>query len=485
MSIWNLHKKRRKSYSLDSDLSVDTLIIGAGMTGMTTAYFMQENESICVVDANLVGHGVTLNTTAKIDYFQQCIYGKIAGISNYKNAVKYLKAQKEGVATIKEIIENEKISCDFVKVPSYVFANSKKEMDTLENEVMFLRENGFFVKEGKLPIKNQVYKSFYVEDTYIFNPIKYLEGLYKILNDKGIKIYEQTKIVDIRKVDDYYLCYTKNNCIKAKNVVLACHYPFFLFPMLMPVRCSLEKSYIVVSKVLKDKKFTCINTDYPVYSCRFYNDGKNIYQISLAKSNNLSKVQDNWHFFNRVKEIFDLKEEDIVMKYTNIDIMTPDHMPYIGKIKDGLYIGVGYNTWGMANGTLAGKLLANEILGRENEYHKVFHPNRFGFPNLVKLPFFIWNNAKSFIETKINKNKNWYTSRVLFVKKDGKNLGIYVDDDGIKHIVYNKCPHLGCSLIFNEVEKTWDCPCHSSRFNVDGICIKGPSNYDISYKEDN
>ena len=107
----------------------------------------------------------------------------------------------------------------------------------------------------------------------------------------------------------------------------------------------------------------------------------------------------------------------------------------------------------------------------------------FIFANILKLPSYLFNNAKTFIGTKINKNKSWYSNKVSFVNVDGKSLGVYIDESGNEHIVYNKCPHLGCSLIFNEVEKTWDCPCHSSRFDIDGRCIKGPSNYDISYKE--
>ena len=484
MSIWNLRERKRKHLSLTNDLEVDILIIGAGMTGMTAAYYLQNEPSICVVDANEFGHGVTLNSTAKINYFQQAVYGKIAGLVDYAKAVKYLESQKEAIALLKEIIEKEQINCDFEQVPSYVFANSEKEIANLENEVTFLKENGVSVIEDDLPADTLSYKSFYVEDTYIFNPLKYLNGLYKILKNKGIPLYEKTKIVDIQKVDDGYLCHTPKYQIKAKKVILACHYPFFLFPLIMPLRCSLEKSYIIVSKVKKDEHFTCITSSNPVYSCRFYNDGKDIYQISLAKSNNLANNWDDLYYFKRVKEIFNLDENDIVMKYTNIDIMTPDHMPYIGKIKDNLYIGVGYNTWGMTNGVLAGKLLAKEILGEKNEYHELFHPNRFGFANIIKLPSFIWNNAKTFIGTKINKEKAWYSSRVSFIKKDGKSLATYVDDDGVKHTVYNKCPHLGCSLLFNEVEKTWDCPCHSSRFSLDGHCIKGPSCYDISYNED-
>ena len=483
MSIWNLSEEKREYKELNKDLSVDVLIIGGGLTGLNTAYYLQSMENVCVVDANIIGHGVTLNSTAKINYFQQCIYSQIINDSTYNNALIYLKSQKEAIDNLIKIIKKERIDCNLKKVPSYVFANSKKEILRLENEVSFLRKHGCDVIEKELPASTHSYKSYCVNDTYIFNPIKYLNALYKILTDNNINIYEKTKIIDVRKSADGYLCYTENHKIKAKKVVIACHYPFFLFPMLMPLRCSLEKSYMIVSKVKKDGKYTCISSNNPVYSSRFYNDNKNIYQISLAKSYNLASSQDNLYFFKRVQEIFKLKDEDIVMKYSNVDIMTPDHMPYIGKIKDNLYIGVGYNTWGMTNSVLAAKIIANQIYDIECEYSSVFNPNRFPLANIFKIPSYIYNNAKTFIGTKINKKAPWYSSKLSFVKRDGDSLAIYEDEFGKEHIVYNKCPHLGCSLLFNEVEKTWDCPCHSSRFSLDGKCIKGPSNYDISYKK--
>ena len=484
MSVWNLDEKERKYNKLEKDIDVDILIIGGGLTGLNTAYYLQSKENICVVDANIIGHGVTLNSMAKINYFQQRIYTQIEKATNFEKASKYLYSQLEAIDNLIKIIKTEKIDCDLKKVPSYVFANSKKEVPKLRKEVAFLRKNGILVEEDDLPDATYSYKSYYVKDTYIFNPIKYLMGIYKILKDKKIDIYEKTKIVDIEKIDDGYLCYTENNKIKANKVILACHYPFFLFPMIMPLRCSIEKSYMIVSKVKKEGKYTCISSNFPVYSKRFYNDGKNIYQISLAKSNDLSKTQDDNYYFKRVKEIFKLDEKDIVMKYTNSDIMTPDSMPYIGRIKDNLYIGVGYNTWGMTNSILAARILANMIFEVDNEYVNIFNPNRFNKANIFKLPSYIYNNAKTFIGTKINKNKSWYSNNVSFVNVNGESLGVYKDENGIEHIVYNKCPHLGCSLLFNEVEKTWDCPCHSSRYDIDGHCIKGPSNYDIVYKKD-
>ena len=123
------------------------------------------------------------------------------------------------------------------------------------------------------------------------------------------------------------------------------------------------------------------------------------------------------------------------------------------------------------------------ILGQENDYKELFDPKRNKKLSIIKYPLNLSYSAKSFIENKIIKNKDWYKDNIKFTKKNGKKVAIYTDTNNKEHIVYNLCPHMKCSLIFNEVEKTWDCPCHGSRFDIDGKSICGPSNYDISFKD--
>ena len=133
---------------------------------------------------------------------------------------------------------------------------------------------------------------------------------------------------------------------------------------------------------------------------------------------------------------------------------------------------------------MGGKILSDIVLEKNNKYIDLFNPKRgINSSNIIKFPVSMVSNMKSFIGSKINKNKSWYSDKVSFEKRNGKNIGIYVDDKNKEHVVYNKCPHLGCSLEFNEIEKTWDCPCHGSRFDIDGKCINGPSNYNINYKD--
>ena len=295
-------------------------------------------------------------------------------------------------------------------------------------------------------------------------------------------IYEQTKIDNIIKKDGYYLCTSKDLIIKTKKVIIACHYPFFLFPLLFPLKNHIEKSYLLAWKVNKNEKYSAITTSNPGFSIRFYQDGQNIYKIGLARSHATAFKENDAYNFKMVQKIFNIPANDIVACWSNVDIITNDKLPFIGKIKDNMYILTGYNTWGMTNSILGAKMISDLIKGKDNEFSSLFMLKRY---NIAKLKSFFVNSLENILAFTKSKfpYKNWYQSNLKFTKINGKKIAIYTDEKEIEHIVYNECPHLKCSLIFNEIEKTWDCPCHSSRFNIDGKCIKGPSLSDISYKK--
>ena len=292
------------------------------------------------------------------------------------------------------------------------------------------------------------------------------------------------KIESVDKVNDFYYCKANNNYIKARYVVLALHYPYFLKPFFMPFKSYLEKSYIKVLKVNNYYKYSAISISKPNLSIRYYNDNGNYYKFVLTNSHNLSVKNNDLLNFRTLLN----KSENISNVWSNTDIITMDSLPYIGAIDKNktLFIGTGYNTWGMTNGSLAGKIISDLILYNYNKYEELFNPKRvINLGNIINFPLVIGSNSYSFIKSKLSKNKYWYNNNIKIDSIGGKNVGIYTDENGNDHIVYTTCPHFKCDLQFNEIEKTWDCPCHGSRFDIDGNCIEGPSNYNISFVKSN
>jgi len=482
ISIWSDIEYKDVCPKLEENITTDVLIIGGGLTGISTAYHLiDSNLKVTVVERNTVGSGVTNKTTGKLTYLQENIYSKIKSYHNLDTAKLYLDSQKDAIDLVKNIIEENNIKCDLEKNKSFVFTHSQK--DKINKEINVLKELNLPFKETNiLPNGKNVLKSFYVDDTYVFHPIKYLYSLKDICLNNKVKIYENTKILKINKEKDYYECQTDNNTIKAKYIVLALHYPYFLHPFWMPLKTYIEKSYIQAFKVDKNYKFNCINIAKPTISSRYHTSDNIDYQIYLRNSHNTSVKENDIENFEGL--LRNNKNPDYL--WTNNDIITNDSLPFIGSINNDktLLIGTGYNTWGMTNGSIAGKILADIILKKENKYIKLFNPLRsINKGKIINFPIIIGSNTLSFTKSKINKQKNWYSDKVKFETRNGKKIAIYTDENNQEHIVYNLCPHLKCSLIFNEIEKTWDCPCHGSRFDIDGKCIEGPSNYNVTYKE--
>lgn len=472
MSIWENYLYSVTFDSLTKDIETDILIIGGGIFGFTTLYHLRKEASVCLVDAGRIGTGVSKNTTGKLTFLQGTIYSDLEKNLNYDVVKEYLSSQQYAINLAKEIVEKEKISCDFEEVTSFVHAIEEKDRSKLKKEKSFLEKNNIKVDED---FHSFLY-TISVKDTYVFNPIKYINGLKQILQKKNI--YENTMIQKIQYVDGMYYCFTPSNKIVAKKVIVACHYPFFLLPFFLPSKSYIEKSYFIACKVDKYELSSGITASNPGFSYRYYKDEKNVYKICLSSSHNTAVSQNDDKHFQNVKQMFQIKEEDVVASWSNVDIITSDQLPYIGEIQSNLYIGTGFNTWGMTNGFLASRIISDAVLGKENQYSSLFKVHRFNFYKVKRVFLSVGSTLLSFISSRLKTQEH-----VRFEKRNGIPVGIYVDGDGKEHVVVNRCPHAKCSLIFNEVEKTWDCPCHSSKFDIDGKWLKGPSVKDISYKK--
>lgn len=474
-SFWKNNIDNNNCASINKNMNIDVLIVGGGITGMSLLYHLNKSKlKTILVESNTCGHGVTSKSTAKITYLQEKQYQNIKTFINEETASLYLKSQRDAVKLLVDIINKENISCDLELSPSYLFVNENRSLKKLNDEFIFLKNNGVAVeKVTDVPFDEKVLEVLRVNDTYTFHPLKYINALKDKFKNN---IYEHSKLVSINKVNDYYECLINDYVVKAKYVVIATHYPYFVIPFLMPLKSSIETSYIGVKKGNFKNNFNAINLDKPCISLRTYQNKYLVYLYQSFKSCNIKDVKHNFDILN-TKGPFDYI-------WTNKDIITNDSMPFIGRLKknENLFIASGYNTWGITNGSLAGKILADIILDNTNPYIDLFSPRRIlNIGKVISFPIDVGRSMKAIIK---NTKNNVNNSKVIYTKKDGKNVAIYKDKNGIEHIVLNKCPHMKCGITLNEVEQTWDCYCHGSRFDIDGNLLEGPSNFDIKFKSE-
>ena len=441
------------------------------LTGLSCLLELKNSKlKTILVERNMCGHGVTSRSTAKITYLQEQIIMNIRK-SSYDHASLYLASQRDAVKMLKKNITSNHIDCDFRQVSSYLFTNDETNVSKLEEEYNFLKNNGVKVEKATLEGVPNIL-ALKVDDTFVFHPLKYINHLKTMFQDS---IFEKSKVEKIDKKDGYYYSLVNGYKIKSKYVIIATHYPYFLIPFLFPFKTHVETSYIGAKEVKNIQDISAINIDKPCISMRYHYDGKKNYLIYLYQSFsscNIKSIEENFRKLNSFDFI-----------WSNKDIITNDYIPFIGRLyqdDDTFLIASGYNTWGMTNGSLAGKILSDIILQKDNPYINLFAPHRpLNINKVLRFPIDVGCSMKAIFKSTKNNVNN---SKVIYKKIDRKNVAVYRDKNGKEHIVLNKCPHMKCSLVLNEVEETWDCLCHGSRFALDGKCIEGPSNFDITFK---
>ena len=443
----------------------DVIIIGAGITGLSTAYYLKDSGlKVAILDQGKVGSGITCKTTAKITFLQGDIYQKLGS-----RAKEYYQSQKDAIWEILQIIEKEDISCELEQVPSILFSLEEKNNYKIELEKKILEsfdERPFIVENDKIQ------SGIGISNSYVFHPLKFLSGL-SLSISMTVPIFENTLVTEIRKENSNYILSTSRGVFHARDVVIACHYPFFLLPNLFPVRTYVQREYVNAAKVLDIGKYSAINVDEDLHSIRYYQDyvlyGSNRHRLT-------SQIDFGKHYEKSRKEFKQYFGKIPSYTWDNQDIVSHDLLPMIGRVEQHLFIGTAYRGWGMTNGVLAGKMIANLVLHKSCSYVSLFDPKRINFSMFSNSFIGLFHYMKAYTDSFFQKNNPSY------VRIHGVAHAIYEDEEYEIHKVCLVCPHMKCQLVFNSYDKTWDCPCHGSRFLLDGTLLKGPATKSLSKK---
>lgn len=493
-SFWIESTIEKGSYdSLAKDISCDVCIIGAGLFGLSTAYYLSKKGlKVIVLDKSAIGTKVSGHTTAKITSQHGLIYDYLINSFGFDIAKKYLNANEQAIKNIKNIIDNENIECDFENQSNYIYSTKKEDDEKIKKEALALKSLGFktqLVKETQLPF--DINSALMFPNQAKFHPRKYMLGLCNCILKNSGKIFTNTLVYNIKREDKSYLTYTNNFKINSKYVVLATHYPIINFPGLYFTKMYQETSYIIgvdTETSLFDGMY--ISSSAPTYSYRtvkFQNK-----KLLLLGGANHKTGEENINYNStfgilekKAKELY--PNSTVLYKWNTRDCITLDKVPYIGEFSSlipDLYVGTGFNKWGMTSTNVAANIITDKILNIENKYEEAFTSTRLKpIKNIEEMTNMLKQTTTSLLIDKLKIPTDTLNSiekdEGCIVEIDGTKIGVYKDNSGKIYAVKPTCSHLGCLLTWNSIDKTWDCPCHGSRFNFDGKNIYDPAIKDL------
>lgn len=440
-----------------------------------------------------IGIGISGHTTAKITSQHGAIYHYLKDQYGLDFAKNYFLANEEAIFNIENIIKENNIDCDFEKQSSFLYSTSKDEEIKLKNEfdaVSKINKEAKLRTDVKLPL--EITSAIEFPNQAMFNPYKYINALADKITKQDGDIFVNTTCYDVDKENDMYVCKTENNNIYAKNVVIATHYPFLNIPGFYFSKIYQSSSYVIAislegTKWNKDFDGMYINIEKPIYSFRKVNfNGENLLLLG-GGGHKTGEMQEKDIGYNSLIEAVKKWFPDCKIKYkwSANDCISLDKIPYIGEFSSlypNIYVGTGFNKWGMTSSYVAGKIVSDKILEKENKYEDIFKATRTNFfVNKGEVKNMVTDTLKAQVVDRVKEENNSKPEKEegKIIERNGEKIGVYIDENGKTFAVKPVCTHLGCILSWNKEDKTWDCPCHGSRFDYTGKQIENPAIKDL------
>ena len=490
ISYWIDSTKETNYPSLGKDIETDICIVGGGLVSAVTAYLLTKvGKQVTVLERNKVGLGVTSNSTAKLTSQHGLFYDYLYNEFGFDFARKYLHSNQEAISLAEKIISEENIDCDFEKQDNYVFTTSKQEAEKIVKEVEIVKKLGLdaeYLTEIPLPLNN-ILAAIRFPNQAQLHIRKYLISLFKIIQDNGNQIFEHSKVMDVEKNADGFTVFTEHYKVSAKQVIIASHYPIINFPGFYFLKMYQGKSYIIAVDT-HEELFSgmYISSHDPITSFRTvpYQDTRLLLVAGSdhkTGANDVS-IEDSYsNLENYIKSIY--PKSQVKYRWSTEDCITLDKVPYIGQyshLLPNMYVATGFKKWGISGSHVAARILTDSILGKENTYSSIYNSTRINpIKNAKEMGNMLKESTYSLIINKTRASSKTLEDISLdsgdIIDYHGQKLGVYKDKEGKIHAVKPYCSHLGCELTWNNLEKTWDCPCHGSRYDYTGKIITEPT----------
>src|SRR5438874_7698613 len=510
VSFWERTAKKFRSTPLAESLTTDVCVIGAGIAGVTTAYLMaRERKNVVLIDDGPVGGGMTGRTTAQFVTLVDDGYDKTEKILGGEFSRLCAESQAASIDRVESIVNTEKIDCDFERVDGYLFlppggsvTNLKCELEAAQRAGLREIERvdrmpfGKFNTDGVLRVPRQAQ----------FHPLKYLNALAQKIVDLGGRIFTDTRVVELKEADRVEVKTSDGYTITAQAAVVATNCPindrlvihskqapYATYVVGLRVKGEVEHAMLWDTAMTAEDENQMIGPA-PYHYIRLARDEKGDVLIVGGEDHKSGQASDCEQRFAKLerwaRDHFPFVDE--VTDRWSGQVMEPvDGVAYIGKNPGdkNVYVVTGDSGNGITHGIMAGILITDLIAGRENPWAKLNAPSRKTLQPRALADYIVENanvaaQFRDYVTPGSVKSVNEIKPDEGAVLRDGmKKIATYRDENGNLHAFSAVCPHLGCVVRWDSCEKTWDCPCHGSRFDALGCVVNGPAVSDLEPTE--
>ncbi|GAA2729453.1 FAD-dependent oxidoreductase [Streptomyces nogalater] len=483
--------------ALDADLDVDVAVVGAGIAGLSTAHALaRAGRRVAVLEAGRAAAGVTGYTTAKLTAQHTLVYDRLRRTRGPDGARLYARSQSEAIEHAAELVAELDIDCEWETRDAYTYVRNRSRVAEVQAEADAAREAGLpasFTTETGLPFP--VAGAVRVTGQAQFHPVKYLRAVTEDLLRLGGRVYEHTRVTGLTEDERCRLTTEAGPVVTARDVVIATHYPVFDRALLF-TRLSPRRELVVAGPLGDgpDPDGMYITPDENTRSVRTAPYGPDGRRLLVVTGEHFTPgTGDPGAGFDRLAAWAETHFPGVTLDHAwaTQDNESTDTVPLVGPFHPAArhtYVATGFGGWGLSNGIMAGLLLTALITGRDCLWRELYDPRRL--KSVVR-------EAPSLLKTQAEVARHFVGDRLkqpgsvadlapgdgTLVRSGGERLAVHRDEEGALHAVSARCTHLGCLVSFNRAERAWECPCHGSRFAVDGSVLQGPATKPLERRE--
>ena len=492
-SIWMATAKIPSRPAITEDITTDVCVVGAGIAGLTTAYRLAvEGRSVVVVDDGEIAGGETSRTTAHLVNALDDRFFRLEELHGERGSRLAAESHTAAIDLVEHIVTSERIDCDFERVDGYLFLPPGESPELLDRELEASHRAGL---RGTQRIDQAPIQSFDTGPCLRFprqgqlHPLKYLAAIAQRIEDRGGRIFTNTHAESIEDGEPGRVTTTRGPDVIAGSIVVATNTPVSN-RFVIHTKQAAYRTYVIGLRVSKGSVPNALYWDTldPYHYVRIQDAGEHDVLIVGGEDHKTGQADDADDRYARLdawtRERFPVT--DAPLYRWSGQVMEPvDGLAFIGRNPGdrNVYVVTGDSGNGMTHGTIAGILLTDLIVGRENVWETLYDPSRKSLRAAGEFAKENLNVAAQYGDLvtggDVRRIDDIPSGSGAIVRDGIRKLAVYRDTNGKAYTLSAVCPHLGCIVDWNDGEKSWDCPCHGSRFDPRGKVINGPANTDL------